>query len=123
MWGTTFCSRLCYDAGQSAATASRQAVVSWLTQVPTWRADPLHPECDTWCEFPVADRPNAVQQWINSAKKDPTLIKVGMLWSRVLSSASLPRAGSIVKGTVQLIEAVKPELLSGFGYHRRHGCS
>ena len=48
-------------------------------QVPTWRANPLHPECDTWCEFPVADRPNAVQQWIDAAKKDPTMIKVSDL--------------------------------------------
>lgn len=47
-----------------------------LLQVPTWRANPLHPECDTWCEFPVADRPNAVQQWIDAAKRDPTMIKV-----------------------------------------------
>lgn len=44
--------------------------------MPTWRAQPLHPECDTWCEFPVADRPNAVQQWVDAAKKDPSLIKV-----------------------------------------------
>lgn len=50
--------------------------VSCDAQVPTWRANPLHPECDTWCEFPVADRPNAVQQWINAAKKDPSMIKV-----------------------------------------------
>lgn len=50
-----------------------------MDEVPTWRADPLHPECDTWCEFPVADRPNAVQQWINAAKKDSTLIKAPWL--------------------------------------------
>lgn len=47
-------------------------------QVPTWRANPLTPECDTWCEFPVADRPNAVQQWVNAAKADPSMIKVGV---------------------------------------------
>lgn len=50
-----------------------------MDEVPTWRANPLHPECDTWCEFPVADRPNAVQQWINAAKKDPTMIKAPWL--------------------------------------------
>lgn len=32
-------------------------------QVPTFRATPLHPECDTYCDFPVADRANAVMQW------------------------------------------------------------
>lgn len=33
------------------------------SQIPTFRADPLHPECDGYCDFPVADRPNAVMQW------------------------------------------------------------
>mmetsp|Transcript_4256 Transcript_4256/g.12271 ORF Transcript_4256/g.12271 Transcript_4256/m.12271 type:complete len:438 (-) Transcript_4256:1868-3181(-) len=50
-----------------------------MDEVPTWRAQPLHPECDTWCEFPVADRPNAVQQWVDAAKKDPSLIKAPWL--------------------------------------------
>jgi hypothetical protein len=45
-------------------------------QVPTYRADPLTPACDTWCDFPVADRPNAVRQWIAAAEKDPSMIKV-----------------------------------------------
>ena len=45
-------------------------------QVPTFRADPLTPACDTWCEFPVSDRPNAVRQFMDAAVKDPSLIKV-----------------------------------------------
>ena len=45
-------------------------------QVPSWRADPLTPACDQWCEFPVSDRPNAVKQFLHAAKADPTLIKV-----------------------------------------------
>ena len=45
-------------------------------QVPTWRANPLHPKCDTWCDFPVADRANAVAQWITAAKADSSLIQV-----------------------------------------------
>jgi hypothetical protein len=48
-------------------------------QVPTWRANPLHPECDTWCDFPVADRANGVAQWIAAAKADPSLIKAPWL--------------------------------------------
>lgn len=35
-----------------------------------------HAECDAWCEYPVADRPNAVRQFLDAAKKDPSLIKV-----------------------------------------------
>jgi hypothetical protein len=44
-------------------------------QIPTFRANPLHPKCDEWCDFPVADRPNAVKQWIDAAAKDPSMIK------------------------------------------------
>ena len=47
-------------------------------QVPTWRANPLTPACDQWCEFPVSDRPNAVRQFFQAAKEDATLIKVLM---------------------------------------------
>jgi hypothetical protein len=44
-------------------------------QIPTFRATPLHPECDNYCEFPVADRPNAVQQWIDAVAANPSLLK------------------------------------------------
>ena len=37
-------------------------------QIPTFRATPLHPECDKYCDFPVADRANAVQQWIDAVQ-------------------------------------------------------
>ncbi len=80
---------LCSRGKQSFAQCAPQGVtvlpsglvepvgsVGWL-QVPTWRANPLTPECDTWCEFPVADRPNAVQQWVNAAKADPSMLQVG----------------------------------------------
>lgn len=44
-------------------------------QIPTFRADPLQPACDTWCEFPVADRANAVAQWLAAVLKDPSMLK------------------------------------------------
>ncbi|CAI5510231.1 unnamed protein product, partial [Closterium sp. Naga37s-1] len=34
--------------------------------VPTVRVRPLEPKCDDWCEYPVADRPFAIQQWLES---------------------------------------------------------
>ena len=34
-------------------------------------------ECDNWCDYPVADRPNAVRQFMEAAKADPSMIKVG----------------------------------------------
>lgn len=35
-----------------------------VEEIPTFRANPLTPKCDIWCEFPVADRPDAVDQWL-----------------------------------------------------------
>lgn len=45
-------------------------------QIDTFMAKPLQPECDTWCWFPVADRANAMQQWLDAAEKNTSLIKV-----------------------------------------------
>ena len=45
-------------------------------QVPTFRADPLTPACDSWCDFPVSDRPNAVRQFFDAAVRQPSLIQV-----------------------------------------------
>eukprot|EP00798_Chlamydomonas_sp_ICE-L_P017194 gene17194-23512_t len=46
-----------------------------MEEIPTFHAKPMHPECDTWCDFPVADRPNAVWQWIQAVVKDPSMMK------------------------------------------------
>mmetsp|Transcript_27021 Transcript_27021/g.59096 ORF Transcript_27021/g.59096 Transcript_27021/m.59096 type:complete len:635 (+) Transcript_27021:187-2091(+) len=46
-----------------------------MDEIPTFRAQPLQPECDKWCWFPVADRANAMQQWIDAVQRDPSLIK------------------------------------------------
>ena len=35
-----------------------------MGEVPTVRVDSLHAECDRWCEFPVADRPDAIKKWL-----------------------------------------------------------
>lgn len=45
-------------------------------QVPTFRADPLTPSCDGWCEFPVSDRPNAVRQFFDAAVKNTSMLQV-----------------------------------------------
>mmetsp|Transcript_41766 Transcript_41766/g.124933 ORF Transcript_41766/g.124933 Transcript_41766/m.124933 type:complete len:415 (-) Transcript_41766:147-1391(-) len=46
-----------------------------MDEIPTFHAIPLHPECDTWCDFPVADRPNAVGQWLAHVKANPSELK------------------------------------------------
>ena len=38
-----------------------------MAEVPTVRIDSLHAACDKWCDFPVADRPNAVNKWLHTA--------------------------------------------------------
>ncbi|KXZ54330.1 hypothetical protein GPECTOR_5g413 [Gonium pectorale] len=50
-----------------------------MDEIPTFIAQPLQPECDKWCWFPVADRANAMQQWIDAAEKDPSLVKAPWL--------------------------------------------
>ncbi|KAK9833507.1 hypothetical protein WJX84_004875 [Apatococcus fuscideae] len=46
-----------------------------MDEVPTFQASPLNPKCDEWCEFPVADRPDAVRQWLDHVEEDPTTVK------------------------------------------------
>ncbi|MEW5298276.1 MAG: hypothetical protein WDW36_001419 [Sanguina aurantia] len=46
-----------------------------MDEIPTFRAQPLQPDCDKWCWFPVADRANAVQQWIDAAGRDMSMVK------------------------------------------------
>jgi len=46
-----------------------------MDEIPTFHAKPLHPECDGWCDFPVADRPNAVAQWISHVQANPSELK------------------------------------------------
>lgn len=65
---------------ESVHLTSRVAVanISHLArlQIPTFIAQPLQPDCDKWCWFPVADRANAMQQFIDAAEKDPSMLKV-----------------------------------------------
>ncbi|KAL4420198.1 hypothetical protein ABPG77_011414 [Micractinium sp. CCAP 211/92] len=46
-----------------------------MGEIETFRADPLQPKCDDWCEYPVSDRGNAVRQFFDAAAKDPSMIK------------------------------------------------
>ena len=34
--------------------------------IPTWRADPSHPECDGFCDYAVKDRARAIAQWMKT---------------------------------------------------------
>jgi hypothetical protein len=75
-----------------------------LQEIPTYRAIPLTPKCDGWCEFPVADRPNAVRQFFAAAEADVRMIKAPWIlmietdyvWMGPLQN--VPRAESDSKG-------------------------
>lgn len=60
-------------------------------QVPTFRADPLTPSCDSWCEFPVSDRPNAVRQFFDAAQKDSSMLQVMTAASHVRSQCQVSK--------------------------------
>jgi hypothetical protein len=51
-----------------------------MGEVPTFRATPLQPECDGWCDYPVSDRPNAVRQFMDAARDDPAIILAPWLY-------------------------------------------
>lgn len=49
-------------------------------EVPTFRAEPLQPECDDWCPYPVSDRANAVSQYWAHAKRKGILQDVDWVY-------------------------------------------
>jgi hypothetical protein len=61
-------------------------------QVPTFRSDPLTPACDTWCEFPVSDRPNAVAQFLAAAQRNASLIQARLIRVRTRASSQAVRS-------------------------------
>lgn len=68
-------------------------------EIPTQRFDPLHPDCDVWCSYPVADRANAIQQWLATpASKRHEYVLVGetdYVFMRPLKVHSLPESTSM----------------------------
>ncbi|CAD7702596.1 unnamed protein product [Ostreobium quekettii] len=69
-----------------------------MNEVPTVRVNPRDPACDLWCDFPVADRPGAVRQFLLAAKTDPALIKAPWLllietdyvWAKPIKAGTIP---------------------------------
>ena len=51
-----------------------------MDEIPTFRADPIQPECDEYCVYPVSDRANAVHQFFDAAEKRPSMIKAPWLY-------------------------------------------
>ncbi|KAG7674404.1 hypothetical protein Ndes2526B_g05130 [Nannochloris sp. 'desiccata'] len=51
-----------------------------MEEIPTFHAKPLQPECDVWCAFPPALRPDAVRQFFDAAKKTPSMIQAPWLF-------------------------------------------
>jgi len=60
-----------------------------MPEVPTVRVDSLHEACDRWCEFPVADRPHALADWLKSedSKRGEWIfmVETDYVWMRPLS--------------------------------------
>lgn len=75
-------------------------------QIPTFRAQPLQPDCDKWCWFPVADRANAVQQWIDAAGRDMSMVKGA--WLLLLETDYVWIKPLPVSGVLQRSFAVLP---------------
>ena len=53
------------------------------------RVDSLHAACDVWCEFPVADRPDAIKKWLRTSDsrrgaQHYLLIETDYVWRRAM---------------------------------------
>ena len=97
--------RIMYRTFQKAAVGSdmlhftrllhRRSEDELMAEVPTVRVDSLHASCDTWCEFPVADRPDALRKWL--ATEDSrrgewiAMIETDYVWKKALR---MPPPGS-----------------------------
>ena len=51
-----------------------------MDEIPTFRADPVQPECDVWCEYPVSDRANAVRQFLDAARQNTSLLQADWIY-------------------------------------------
>ena len=66
-----------------------------MAEVPTVRVDSLHAACDKWCEFPVADRPDALRKWLqtdDSRRGGGSSVETDYVWKRPLSLPPVPPA-------------------------------
>eukprot|EP00197_Chlamydomonas_leiostraca_P009048 CAMPEP_0202871570 /NCGR_PEP_ID=MMETSP1391-20130828/19061_1 /ASSEMBLY_ACC=CAM_ASM_000867 /TAXON_ID=1034604 /ORGANISM="Chlamydomonas leiostraca, Strain SAG 11-49" /LENGTH=409 /DNA_ID=CAMNT_0049552413 /DNA_START=223 /DNA_END=1452 /DNA_ORIENTATION=+ len=46
-----------------------------MDEVPTFHAKPQKPQCDGWCDYPVANRPDAIKQWFDAAAANESMIQ------------------------------------------------
>ena len=83
-------------------------------EIPTFRADPLQPECDDWCPYPVSDRANAVAQFWKYAEAEDVMKDIDWVYmiesDYVFVKPLLPPAGK--KGL-----GLKLDKNKGYGYY------
>jgi hypothetical protein len=79
--------------------------------VPTFRSDPLTPACDTWCEFPVSDRPNAVAQFLAAAQRNASLIQArpARAHTRAAGQAACPSVAAFMSSAATTSETSTAE--------------
>ena len=70
-----------------------------MQEIPTLRFDPLQPDCDVWCSYPVADRADAIARWLETddAKRHEYVLvgETDYLFMKPLTVSSLPPATSM----------------------------
>lgn len=69
-----------------------------MAEMHTKRFDPAHPNCDTYCSFPVADRSPALLAWMDTEDagrcSHVLLVETDYVFVKPLSAALLPRDGT-----------------------------
>lgn len=82
-WGSVGCGWRglpCTITSRRAACSRTRIIHSHHSRPPTRPPTCPPPECDGWCDYPVADRPNAVRQFLDAAARDPSMVKAPWLY-------------------------------------------
>eukprot|EP00850_Spirogloea_muscicola_P011540 SM000072S21174 [mRNA] locus=s72:97305:104460:+ [translate_table: standard] len=97
-----------------------------MEEIPTFRVEPLDATCDEWCEYPVASRPNAIQQWLDS--DDPKGDWVFMIETDYVfvKPARIPATGRAIGfpfGYISPTHGAVSSVMERHGYACRLPCS
>ncbi|KAL6750916.1 hypothetical protein V8C86DRAFT_2795790 [Haematococcus lacustris] len=46
-----------------------------MDEIPTFHTQPLKPQCDGWCDYPVANRPPAIKAFFDAVRRNESMIQ------------------------------------------------
>lgn len=84
-----------------------------MREVPTLRFRPSQPDCDVWCEYPVADRSQALLEWLDTPDAERfehvLIIETDYVFIAPPNLAPLPAPGHALSFPFGYIDPTRPE--------------